>query len=344
MALFLPTDTFAYIDLNDEIIHVEGLNIVDRGTWSIINSYVPNDVISYQNALYICLAGNTGLPPTAIRDDYWSSLVKVEGVSPGLSLEQVYEIAVSGSNLAAAAYGSLSGTGFIPNQPLAVHAFHVDFGTTSGTQVSAISVPYANGTYPTVAAALDALLYVPLQITSFNNSVGTVEIGSTVTSVVLTWAYNKAITSQSINQGIGSLATNLTAYTDNGSFTSNRTYTLSASDGQTPANRSTTLSFSPKRYWGPSSDAAITDPEIIALSQEFASGFAQTKNITAAAQYVYFAFPSSFGTPTFTVNGLLNTAWTLTTRTFVNASGHSSSYDIWRSNNLLTGSYVIQLS
>ena len=43
----------------------------------------------------------------------------------------------------------------------------------------------------TVKDALDDLLYTAIQITSFGNNVNTVEIGSTVNTVVLNWNYNK---------------------------------------------------------------------------------------------------------------------------------------------------------
>ena len=66
--------------------------------------------------------------------------------------------------------------------------------------------------------------------------------------------------------------------------------------------------------------------------------------MSPSGQYVYFAYPSSFGVATFTVNGLLNTDWSLTTRAFVNASGYSEPFHIYRSNNLLTGTYVIAIT
>ena len=45
------------------------------------------------------------------------------------------------------------------------------------------------------------------------------------------------------------------------------------------------------------------------------------------------AFPSSFGTPTFTINGLTSTAWTkVRDNAFVNSSGGTTSYQVWVSN------------
>lgn len=262
-----------------------------------------------------------------------------------------YALAQIGTNtgtaaydLAAAAYAlALSGTGsYIHDAPDTVKDYHIDWG--SGTnQVDASDVPYASSVYSTVAAALDYLLYVPVSISSFTNNVGTVEIGSSVGSVQIDWALNKTIQTQVVSP-IGSLAAALRTYTETGPFTSTRTYGLTVSDGTTNANASTSVNFRQKRYWGVSANTSLTDPQILALSSEFATSRAQTRSFTPSAQYIYFAYPTSFGSATFTVNGLLNTAWTLVQRTFVNASGYSEQYNIYRSDNLLTGSFSVTIS
>jgi hypothetical protein len=239
--------------------------------------------------------------------------------------------------------GATGFTGYIPDQDDAVKDHHIDWGP-GADQVDAGSVPYSNPSYPSVGDALDYLLYVPLSA-SFSNNVGTVEIGSTVTSVNLTWSYNKSVISQSIDQGIGSLGVAIRNYTQNGSWTSDRTYTLTASDGTQTPTRQTSFVFRHKRYWGLSSNTSLTDPQIIALSNEFATSRGKTfPQLTPAAQYIYYAYPASWGAATFTVNGLLNTAWTLVTRDFVNASGNTTSFNIYRSDNVLTGTFQIVVS
>lgn len=182
-------------------------------------------------------------------------------------------------------------------------------------------------------------------ISSFVNNVNSAEIGSTVNSTVLTWVLvGGAITAQSINQGIGSLAIGLRTKTDNTAYTTNRTYTLTVTDGTNSPTKNTSVVFMNKLYYGVSANATLTDPQIIALSSELTTSFLVTaKTLHPAGQYLYFAFPTSFGVPNFIVNGLLNTAWTLVTRAFTNASGHTESYDIYRSNNLLTGTYIVSM-
>ena len=56
--------------------------------------------------------------------------------------------------------------------------------------------------------------------------------------------------------------------------------------------------------------------------------------INGNGQYLVFAWPTSFGSPSFTVNGLPNTAWTKISSSisFTNMNGYVENYDIWISN------------
>lgn len=189
-------------------------------------------------------------------------------------------------------------------------------------------------------------LGAPPSITTFVNNHPSVEIGSTVNSTVLTWTLGgSAPTSQSVNQGIGPIAVGTLTATDLASYTTTRTYTLTVGNSSGSATANTSVTFLNKRYWGPSANVSLTDPQIIALSSEFASTFVGfDHNVTCANEYIYFAFPVSFGVPQVYVDGFHNTAWTITTGPFVNASGASVNYYVYRSNNIQTGGpFRIQL-
>lgn len=208
--------------------------------------------------------------------------------------------------------------------------------------------PHAYGSFS--AAQLKAYIgggggLVGPSITSFVNNKNNVEIGSTVTGTVLTWTLGgSAPTSQTVNQSIGSVPVGTLTATDPASFTVNRTYTLTVSNAQGTASANTSVTFLNKRYWGPQALTSLTDAQIRALNSELASGFAGFNHtIVCASQYIYFAFPTAFGVPNVNVNGLLNTAWTITSGPFVNASGATVNYYVYRSNNLLTGTYIVQL-
>ncbi len=183
----------------------------------------------------------------------------------------------------------------------------------------------------------------PLTIGSLTNSVGTQEVGAAVSETKLGWTISGGTpTYQALNQGIGSINAGLRAWTNVAVYTSSRTYTLTVSNATHSATASTTVSFLYKRYWGPSSNASLTDEQVIGLGgAEFASSRTTTKTITCSGQYIYLCWPASWGTGTFTVNGLLNTDWTLVTRDFVNGSGAVASCHIYRSGNVLWGTFIV---
>jgi hypothetical protein len=64
-------------------------------------------------------------------------------------------------------------------------------------------------------------------------------------------------------------------------------------------------------------------------------------------EFFYYAYPKVYGIPSFTVNGLPNNGWgnlnggTLFTVTFTNTNGYSNQYYIARSDNRISGTYII---
>lgn len=210
---------------------------------------------------------------------------------------------------------------------------------------NASTVPYDNPIYPTVKAALDKLLYVATQITSFSNNRNSLEIGQVVTSVHLAWSVNKTLTGLSINQGIGTLAVNVTSYDVTGaSISTNTTWTLSATDGVTPVTASTSVAFYRKRYWGVSSSDTLDDAAILALAgSELATNFNKSVAYNATGgKYPYFCYPSSFGTPSnVTVGGLAFSDFSVAVQSFTNASGHTENYNVVRFNGIQTGANIV---
>jgi len=336
-----PSYNYAFVDFNDVEQVILGPEVNNRGGWIGATTYFRYDGVTFSGDDFICLNSNSNVTP-GTDPTLWSYLVQIDGnlapvVSAGTD-SVARAIATAGSNLAWDIY---TGTDFIRNEDAQVLCRHIAWGTGTDS-VNAAQMPYSNT--QTVAQVLDSLLYTALQITSFTNSVNTVESGGSTSNVVLNWAYNKAVSAQSLNQGFGSLPIGQRTATDSSTFSTNRTYSLSATDGTTPVNGNTSVTFMQKRYWGVNASASLSDAQIIALNSEFSSSRNQSRVLTATGQYIYFAYPASFGLASFTVNGLPNTAWTLVTQAFVNASGFSESYNIYRSNNLLTGVYTVVVS
>lgn len=128
----------------------------------------------------------------------------------------------------------------------------------------------------------------------------------------------------------------------------NTSYTASCSDGTKGTNVTVTITYQSKRRWGKIAkdgiNQAITDADILALTgagvgtgSEFATNRVKNYNgITGGGQYLVFAFPTSFGTPTFKINGLTNNAFTKvrSNSPFVNGLGYSENIDVWVTNTI----------
>jgi hypothetical protein len=179
-------------------------------------------------------------------------------------------------------------------------------------------------------------------ISSFTNNVNIVEVGSTVSSVVLNWVLNKNVSTQSLNNSINAINAALRQYTHSTSFTAQRTYTLTVDDGATEVTANSTVYFRHKIYWGANvkTELNMSDADIIALDNQFGTTRAISKSIECENQYMYVCYPASWGAAQFKVNGLNSTAWESTTRDFVNASGNTTSFLIYRSTFLQNGSNI----
>jgi len=216
----------------------------------------------------------------------------------------------------------------------------VQGGVTKQIPLDASSLYYHNPSYATVEAALDELLYISPSAT-FNLSVGTVEIGSTVNTVVATWSFNKTMVTVSLTDA--AITVSDTTYTFSGlGLVSNKTYTLTFSDGTNSSSASRSVSFSPKRYWGVSADTVLDDADILAMSQEFSSS--KSKSITyncTGGRYFYFCYPASSGLPAnVTVGGLAYSDYAVSVQALTNASGYTQNYNVVRCNNIQTGAAI----
>ncbi len=221
-------------------------------------------------------------------------------------------------------------------------------GTGTGSEftgeIAADHVTLAgHASYPTVQAALDALLYIAPVINSFTNDVGTVELGSSVAATRLSWTLNKVMTTLNLSNGIGDIDPDLDFYDVTGPWTTDQTWTLTAGDGTNTTQRSTSVLFRRKRHWGASALTSLTSSDILALSgSEFATSF--NKAITydcTGGKYPYFAYPSAFGIPAaVTVGGLAFSDFSVDVVSHTNSSGHTENYNVLRFNNLQNGANI----
>ncbi len=199
----------------------------------------------------------------------------------------------------------------------------------------------------TVQDALDKILYPYLAPIASLTGGNTREFGSS-TAVSLNWSVTKKSNSI-VSIVVAGISITPTGGDQSGVQAAtatqnvNTTLSMSAFDGTNTATSNTIVTWRNKRYWGTSATfGALNNAQILALSgagvgsgNELSNTLTQTRNgINGNGQFLVFAWPTSFGTPTFMVNGLQNTAYTKVNSalSFTNSFGYVNTYDVWMSN------------
>ena len=206
---------------------------------------------------------------------------------------------------------------------------------------NAEAVAYENTDYPeftNVDMALDKILakiyYVEPKINSFTitPSATEYEIGTVVSGLEFAWAVNKDIVSQSITDCTIQLNDRTATY--GADLSSTKTFTLTISDGEKSATASKKISFLNRAYWGSAPEPTDYDSAfILGLSgKKFATSKNGTYSMTVGAgEYGYLALPTSFGiVASVWIGGFETTLVNCGAIAFTNASGNTSSYNIYK--------------
>lgn len=220
---------------------------------------------------------------------------------------------------------------------------------------NAEDVAYSNPSKPdltNVKLALDDVIakvyYVDPAITSFTMTPSTTEyeIGQSVSDIAFAWAYNKNMVSQTLTDCTLADETVRSA-TASGPYTSNKTFTLSASDGQNTTSQSKSISFKHKVYWGAASEPSeFTSEFILALTgKKFATNYKGSYNMNLGeGQYGYLAYPSSWGmVDSWYIGGFEATTYDCGTIQFTNASGNTTTFRIVRTTQPSLGSITAEV-
>ena len=185
-----------------------------------------------------------------------------------------------------------------------------------------------------IRARLDALEYEDITITSFTASPSTAELGTSA-DVTLAWALNKPPTYQGID-GIP-VQGNSKQYTG---ITATRTFTLSATDGETTATKQATVTFANQIYYGTAADLS----NVTALSKVLSNKKTRTITVDAAAgQYIVYAIPARLGSVAFYVGGFEGGFEDPVEQTLANASGYQEVYKVYRSTNAGLGETTVEV-
>lgn len=199
---------------------------------------------------------------------------------------------------------------------------------------------------------IDDLAYTAIAFVSASATNATNEIGSTVTETVITWYFNKEPKTQTIKFGpevAEVLDKSIRSKTYSGkTITSNTSIVITATDERdTQASRTLNITFQPRAYWGVAQDKEFYDSiDILTLSESTLTNTrTRTINVNAGeGEHIIYAIPSSFGTPTFKINGFEGGFVKVGTINFTNASGYSQNYDVYKSVNPNLGSTQVVVS
>ena len=187
---------------------------------------------------------------------------------------------------------------------------------------------------------LDELLYKAITITSFNISKSIAEIGELVSNLKLTWSYSKEPTVQKLDGTI--LDNSIRDHIITSNITSNKTFKLEVSDGKTTVSRNAAINFYNGRYHGVSNSETYDSDFILSLNKTLTNSRACNFTVNCGqGQYIFFAIPTRFGTPTFSVGGFSGGFVKVSTLDFTNKFGYTEPYDIWKSENSNLGKIAV---
>ena len=99
------------------------------------------------------------------------------------------------------------------------------------------------------------------------------------------------------------------------------------------------------RAVGASTAAVITDEQIVAqLYLDIGTGRSISRQVDAAAAYLYVVLPDSFGSPLISVNGFRVTAWESSTRSITFSGQTARAYRVSRSTYLINGAELVEVA
>ena len=263
-------------------------------------------------------------------DEYWQDLVLVADI-----VEAAANAAAEKAAADAAAYADAADRARAEAELMAGHADDAARRAEAAADRAAGALEGC-ATEAYVKAEMEAvwaeIRYVPIAISNFRHSAGTVELGTVLESVGLSWVLNKDPAQQSLNGVlIPSVARAVAAP---GPFDKTTKFSLAVTDERgAPDTASTTVYFHNAVYYGTHTGTAMpTDEQLRALPKKLQSGRGlDLKGNAGVGQYLIYACPTSYGTPEFWYNGIQGGFYKLGTMLHTNASGHKENYDIWLS-------------
>lgn len=194
------------------------------------------------------------------------------------------------------------------------------------------------------------LKYVPIEITSISNTVGTVEKGRVITSVTVNWQRNKDAVSQTVDgKAVSADAVGYAMGFDG--FTTNKTITVTATDERgTVATAETRVTFLNGVYYGVLEDGVeINSAAILGLVKSIQSGRSVkfTAEVGSGARIAYAIPASGYGNPVFMdYNTKYGVDMYLAAEklAFTNVHGYTTEYNVWLSTEIQKNNITVSVS
>ena len=192
------------------------------------------------------------------------------------------------------------------------------------------------------------LQYIPIEILAFSNNIGVAEKGSTLNELALKWQLNKEPETILMNGQVRADLKTLRSLTlKDMALTADKTFMLQVTDekGKT-AQKNTSVVFRNGVYYGVSEiPEEVNNTFILSLSRSLQGSRTKTFSTTSTEdQYIWYAFPSRYGTPVFNVGGFDGGFTKAASISFTNASGYTEEYAVYRSDNSNLGTKTIKVT
>lgn len=172
--------------------------------------------------------------------------------------------------------------------------------------------------------------YTPISITGISNNIGTVEMGTAVPEMTVTWTLNKTPKTQRLGgEDIGVDVRSMTV-----SMADRKSVTLTVTDERdATASKSTGYNAYNGIYYGAAANPETLDSAfILALTRTLSNTKGRTITVNAAeGQHIWYALPSRLGAVSFAVGGFSGGFDLVATFKFTNASGYTEEYNVYAS-------------
>lgn len=206
-----------------------------------------------------------------------------------------------------------------------------------------------------ISSELDSVaMYEKIEISSLSASPATAEVGSTVSSVALSYALTKAAKTIKVNNASVSNTAASGTITRTGTWTGSTPQTkhdfvLSVTDERnwTAPTKTASLVFQNQVYYGAASvPSTLNSAFVTGLTKVFDGNTRKrTVSVTAGSgKYIYYAVPTRLGTCTFTVGGFTGGFTLAGTVSVTNSSGYAENYYVYKSDNANLGSTSVVVS